>query len=222
MRLANIVESGRSSSTQTQPPRRARSDKRHRPRPRLVLERLEDRCLLSHFSLGALVQVAPVDPFAGSSIGNVEDVDFFGTQVEPRLAVDPTNPNHLVGVWQQDRWTTASCQGIVAGLSFDGGQSWSEVVVPGLTTASGGSFDRATDPWVTFGPTGTVFVTSLVDKVDNHAIEQKSGVAVSKSVDGGLTWSPPTLLIQTISSVIFNDKESVTADPHSPNLVYAV
>jgi hypothetical protein len=102
------------------------------------------------------------------------------------------------------------------------GQSWSEVVVPGLTTASGGNFDRASDPWVSFGPTGAVFVTSLVAKVDNHGVEQKSGVAVTESTDGGLTWSPPTLLIQTISSVIFNDKESITADPHNPNLVYAV
>jgi hypothetical protein len=186
------------------------------------LELLEDRCLLSHFALGPLVQVSPVDPFAGISIGNMEDVDFFGTQVEPRLAVDPTNPNHLVGVWQQDRWTAGSCQGIVAGVSFDGGVSWTEVVVPGLTTASGGSFDRASDPWVSFGPTGALFVTSLVDKVDNRGVEQKSGVAVSKSTDGGLTWSAPTLLIQTISSVVFNDKESVTADPHNPNLVYAV
>jgi hypothetical protein len=169
-----------------------------------------------------LAQVATVDPFAGSSIPNVEDVDFIGTQVEPRLAVDPTNPNHLVGVWQQDRWLGGAAQGTVAGVSFDGGRSWSEVVIPGLTSASGGSVDRAADPWVSFGPTGALFVSSLVFKVDNKGTFQKSGVAVSKSTDGGLTWSPPTLLIQTISSVVFNDKESITADPHNPNLVYTV
>src|SRR6516165_5696656 len=185
MWLANMLESGRSNSTQTPPRRRPRIDRRHRTRLPLVLERLEDRCLLSHFGLGALVQVSPVDPFAGSSIPNVEDVDFFGTQVEPRLAVDPTNPNHLVGVWQQDRWTLGWAQGIVAGVSFDGGQSWTEVVVPGMTNASGGSFDRAADPWVSFGPTGALFVSSLVTKVDNKGNVQKSGVAVSKSTDGG-------------------------------------
>jgi hypothetical protein len=188
----------------------------------LSLERLEDRCLLSHFSLGALVQVAPVDPFAGSNLGNAQDVNFPGTQVEPRLAVDPTNPNHLVGVWQQDRWSTALAQGNVAGVSFDGGQSWSEVVIPGLTTASGGSFPRASDPWVSFGPNGALFVSSLVAKVDNQGNTQKSGIAVSNSTDGGLTWSPPTLLSQTNSSAVFNDKESITADPHNPNLVYTV
>jgi hypothetical protein len=194
--------------------------KRHHARHPLVLERLEDRCLLSQFKLGALVQVAPVDPFAGSAIGNVEDVDFVGTQVEPRLAADPTNPNHLAGVWQQDRYTGGLAQGIVAGVSVNGGQTWSEVVVPGLTTASGGSFDVASDPWIAFGPTGSLYVASLLAKVDNRGKEQKSAVAVSKSTDGGLTWNAPTLLIQTISSVIFNDKESITADPHNPARVY--
>jgi hypothetical protein len=204
---------------------RRQGRKRQRPARRpntccLRLERLEDRCLLSHFSLGALVQVAPVDPFAGSNLGNAQDVNFPGTQVEPRLAVDPTNPNHLVGVWQQDRWSVALAQGIVAGVSFDGGQSWSEVVVPGLTTASGGSFQRASDPWVSFGPTGALFVSSLLAKLDNQGKIQKSGIAVSNSTDGGLTWSPPTLLSQTNSSAVSNDKEAITADPHNPNLVY--
>jgi hypothetical protein len=215
------LESGKAGWAKAGARRRGRSDKGNRARHCLALERLKDRCLPTNFSLGALAQVSPVDPFAGSRIGNTEDVMFAGTQVEPRLAVDPTNPNHLVGVWQQDRWTLGLAWGTVAGVSFDGGQSWSEVVVPGLTTVSGGSFDRATDPWVTFGPTGTLFVASLVAKVDNHTVEQQSGVAVSKSTDGGLTWSQPTLLIQTISSVTFNDKESITADPHNPNLVYA-
>jgi hypothetical protein len=204
---------------------RRQSRKRQRPARRpptycLSLERLEDRCLLSHFSLGALVQVAPVDPFAGIKLGNQVDANFRGTQVEPRLAVDPTNPNHLVGVWQQDRWTTGQALGTVAGVSFDDGRSWSEVVVPGLTTASRGSFDRATDPWVAFGPTGVLFVISAV--ADSNGSDNKSGIAVSKSTDGGLTWGPPTLLIQTNSSEIFNDKESITADPHNPNLVYAI
>jgi hypothetical protein len=168
------------------------------------------------------VQVASADPFAGSIVGNPDDVNFAGTQVEPRLAADPTNPNHLVGVWQQDRWTRGLAQGTVAGVSFDGGQTWSEVVVPSPTTASGGSFNRTTDPWVSFGPTGSLFVSYLVAKVDNFDKEQKSGVAVSESTDGGLTWSAPTLLVQTVSSVVFNDKDSITADPNNSNMVYTV
>jgi hypothetical protein len=95
-------------------------------------------------------------------------------------------------------------------------------VVPSPTTASGGSFNRTSDPWVSFGPTGSLFVSCLVVKIDNFGKEQKSGVAVNKSTDGGLTWSAPTLLIQTVSSDVFNDKDSITADPGNSNLVYTV
>ncbi len=225
----------RTGSLRTGPRRRPRRQKRPPPRFRLVVEQLEDRCLLSHFSLGTLVQVSPSDLFAGASTGNQTGVNFAGTQVEPRVAVDPTNPNHLVGVWQQDRWDNAGSLGIVAGVSFDAGQTWKAVVIPGLTTASGGSFDRASDPWVSFGPTGVLYVSSLLLVVDSKqsnfsvTVYTKSGIAVSKSTDGGLSWSQPTVLIVTTATdktgrfnVFLNDKESITADPHHSNLVYAI
>jgi hypothetical protein len=196
----------------------------------LHLEQLEDRCLLSNFSLGALVQAGPTDPFAGCGIGNQTGIYFPGTQVESPLAVDPTNPNHMVGVWQQERWHNGGSFGTVASVSFDAGLHWTEVVIPGLTTCSGGTFDRASDPWVSFGPTGVLYASNLVVNVDANAVLnadaaiKQSGVAVSKSTDGGLTWSQPTLVIltDTQSSNLFNDKDSITADPHNPNLVYTV
>jgi hypothetical protein len=103
----------------------------------LDLEPLGARRLLSHFTLGPLVQVAPTDLLAGSSLNNEGGVNVPNTQVEPRVAVDPTNANHLVGVWQQDRWDNGGAQGIVAGVSFDGGQHWTNQVLPGLTLAPG-------------------------------------------------------------------------------------
>jgi hypothetical protein len=49
---------------------------------------------------------------------------------------------------------------------------------------------------------------------------------VSKSTDGGATWSEPTTIIRDSggrdSSYASNDKESITADPTSANYVYAV
>jgi len=44
--------------------------------------------------------------------------------VEPSVAADPLNSNHLIGVWQQDRWSTGAATGIVSGVSFDHGQTW--------------------------------------------------------------------------------------------------
>ena len=48
-------------------------------------------------------------------------------EVEPFLAVNPTNPSNLVAVWQQDRWTTLSSRGHVVATSFDGGLSWTVI-----------------------------------------------------------------------------------------------
>src|SRR6516164_8078793 len=80
--------------------RRSLTSQRRLARRRMVLEVLEDRCLPS-FTLGPLVQVAPGDLFAGAKTFN-QGGDFFpNTQGEPRVAVGPTNLNHIGGVWQQ-------------------------------------------------------------------------------------------------------------------------
>ena len=34
-------------------------------------------------------------------------------EVEPWVAVNPTNPGNLVGVWQQDRWSNGSANGVL-------------------------------------------------------------------------------------------------------------
>ena len=47
-------------------------------------------------------------------------------EVEPRVAVDPANPLHIVGVFQQDRWSNGGAHGLVASRSFDGGATWAE------------------------------------------------------------------------------------------------
>jgi hypothetical protein len=51
-------------------------------------------------------------------------LNYLNSEVEPQAAVDPTNPMHLVGAWQQDRWCSGGAHGLVAGYSNDGGASW--------------------------------------------------------------------------------------------------
>jgi hypothetical protein len=204
-----------SGARRTRSLRRPSHDRRRAAQRRLTLELLEDRCLLS-FSLGALVPVAPVDPFVGCTFAGHYLPD---NQAEPRVAVDPTNSKHIVGVWMQDFG-----QGEVAGVSFDAGQTWTQVVIPGVSTCSGGgSGEKTGDPWVSFGPTGSVYISELITSFDPNGVLATSGVAVNTSPDGGLTWSQPTVLIQnTLTSGQLNDKDSITADPYHPNLVYTV
>jgi len=152
-----------------------------------------------------------------------------GSETEPYLAVNPTNPSNLIAAWHQDRWSNGAAQGVLAAYSFDGGASWTPVAVPfslcaGASLGSTGDFERASDPWLTFGPDGAAYFMALV--ADDSRVN--NGMAVAKSVDGGATWSEPVLIAHTPANggasnslAIFHDKNSMTADPFDPNLVYA-
>src|SRR5262249_3695886 len=51
------------------------------------------------------------------------------------------------------------------------------------------------------------------------ADQNPTGILVSKSVDGGLTWAPPTTIAADVKEQ--NDKPTITADPTNPQFVYA-
>src|SRR5262249_46717550 len=93
-------------------------------RTRLHLEVLESRCVMSTLHLTPLVRVSGPDPLIACEPAGWP---FANGEAEPQLAVDPTNSNHLVGVWNQSGF------GIVAGVSFDDGKNWQEVVIPGIS-----------------------------------------------------------------------------------------
>ncbi|MFQ5671284.1 MAG: sialidase family protein [Acidobacteriota bacterium] len=141
---------------------------------------------------------------------------FADSEVETWVAINPTNPLNMVGTWQQDRFRDGGARGLGVGVSFDGGETWSRVAVPGLTRCSGGSFQRASDPWLTFAPNGDLHHIAILFNESGF-----NGVQVNRSLDGGLTWTAPRRLT-TANFFAFNDKESITADPTDPMLVYAV
>jgi hypothetical protein len=179
--------------------------------------------------LGPLVQVSDASPFGAlENCGNFPGVldpageVFLGSEVEPWVDVNPQDPANVVGFWQQDRWSNGGARSNVAGASFDGGESWEIVVVPGLSDCSGGFFERASDPWVSFSPDGTLHQISLVFDNDIPEGFGPNALAVSKSEDGGLSWSEPILIIEDFDPAFLNDKESLTADPTDADLVYAV
>jgi len=177
--------------------------------------------VLVHANPSAMLVSGP-SPFASCTIGGA-GTNYVNAEVEPRVAVNPTNPSNIVGVFQQDRWSNGGAHGLVAGVSHDGGTTWSKTwahfsACSGGTAANGGNYDRASDPWVSFAPNGDVYQiggAASADRVTNALL-------VSKSTNGGDTWSEPITLRKDSSAFNFNDKESITADPTSASYVYAV
>ena len=85
--------------------------------------------------------------------------------------------------------------------------------------------DAAGDPAIAFGPGNTVYYANLVFSrvLPTDGSQEASGLTVSVSHDGGLTWGDPTILqIDGVTAAgtpvptdVFNDKEWIAADPTS-------
>ena len=175
-------------------------------------------------SVTPLVLANGASPFASCTIGGPGNL-FVNAETEPFVAVNPTNPQNLIGVVQQDRWSNGGSHGLITMSSFDGGATWATSfphfsACAGGTAANGGNYDRSSDPWVSIGPDGRAYQVSL----SVNAVQTLSAVIASTSTDGGLTWSEPATIKRDLSpdNFVFNDKESVTADPNHAGTAYVV
>src|SRR5438552_1946348 len=110
------------------------------------------------FTLGPAVLASGPSPFAGCAAGADPILDppsfnYLNTAVEPFVAINPLNPNNIIGAYQQDRWSDGGAKGLVVSRSFDGGLTWSQnfaefsVCSDDPGTAYTSPFKRATDPW---------------------------------------------------------------------------
>jgi hypothetical protein len=168
-------------------------------------------------------RVSAASPFAAGCDGvPANGTVYANAEVEPSFVINPHDTSNVVAAWQQDRWSTGGARGIVAALSHDGGKTWARHAMPysrcgGGTSANGGDFDRATDPWLAAAPDGTLHQIALA----YSTVQAISTVVASRSTDGGATWGATRTLIHDTGDV-FNDKCTITADPVAPHFVYAV
>lgn len=174
----------------------------------------------------AVLASGPTPVAAGCTGGRTSGTVFADAEVEPMLALDPTDPNHLVGAWQQDRASNGGARALVSAVSFDGGRSWSRTLHPmsrcgGATAGSAGDHERVSDPWVDIGADGTVHLMGLAFSGADFTPGSSNAMIASRSTDGGRSWSAPVILHRDTDQG-FNDKNTLTADPTDARQVYAV
>ena len=186
--------------------------------------------------VGPLVAVSPGrSPFANCTADDVPLQEavcaavgapctyYPNTEIEPWVDANPTNPQNLIAGWQQDRWSNGGSRGNVSAFSKDGGRTWRKVILPGGSLCGGGVWTRNSDPWVSFAPNGTAYFNTLAFQPDrSDGGLGANAVLVHRSTDGGASWSAPTTLIIDTNGQIFNDKNSLTADPTDARYAYAV
>src|SRR5215218_8412856 len=170
----------------------------------------------------APVEVSTTNPFAGCPPDG-SGVNFPGSEVEPWLDLNPADADNVVAFYQQDRYSNGGAKGTVAAVSMDGGTTWTQVPVPADYRCTGGRFQRATDPWLSFSPDGALHAMTLsIDPDPPTGGFGASAMVYNRSTDGGLTWEAPIILREDTDPNFLNDKNSITADPNDADFVYAV
>jgi hypothetical protein len=97
---------------------------------------------------------------------------------EETIAVNPTNPSNIVIVTNVGHAEAGLTAGMLEGVSFDGGKTWTTKLI-----ALGGNDplgDSCCDPSLSFDSHGNLFMTYLYEVEDQ--------VPVALSTDGGLTF----------------------------------
>jgi hypothetical protein len=150
---------------------------------------------------------------------NNPGTNYLNAEVEPQVAVNPKNTSNIVGQWHQDRWNNGGARGIGGAYSTKGGGAWTDVTVPYTDCAPGGlSYERGSDPWVSFGPDGTAYSSAL--SFDGSTA--RNAVSSATSYDGGKTWTAQQAIVAYTTGQFSTDKNSTTADPIHAGVAYTV
>ncbi len=130
---------------------------------------------------GTTLIVLSVDPYTNTS-------SYHRTEVEPdSFAFGST----IVDAFQVGRFTDAGSSNIGWATSTDGGATWTNGFLPGITKygTPAGPYDSVSDPSVAYDAAhGVWLIHSLPINLPSTVTPE---TLVSRSTDGGLTWGPP-------------------------------
>jgi hypothetical protein len=162
-----------------------------------------------------LLFVAPGTAFANVGLTTLSSDPYTNTTSFHRTEVEPDTfawGSTMVTAFQQGRFKDAGASGIGWATTTDGGQTWSNGALPGLTTFSTppGPYDRVSDPSVAYDVAHDVWMISSLALVGTKHTTGRA-VVVSTSTDGGLTWNGPTV-VATSKHASDYDKDWVVCD----------
>lgn len=157
---------------------------------------------------GALTAPASLDPKVGPNIRLGDDPPalppMLRAQAEPHLARSVTDTNLLVATFQEGRYTDGGAVNCGYAVSEDGGATWSRGLIPHLVSAlDGGPFTRVSDPVAGVDRDNTILLNTLGITGSSGAF--RTTIVLSKSTDGGRTFSQPlTVLTNALPDVMLD------------------
>jgi hypothetical protein len=175
--------------------------------------------------VGPLKQITGPSPFStctADQVGTQSGTNYPQTEIEPWIDSNPSDPRNMIVGWQQDRWSNGGSRGDVSAYTKNGGATWNTVTLPNVTACTGGPYKRASDPWVSFSPNGVAYYMTLAFDPDLPDAFGPNAMLVSRSTNGGQSWSSPIALVTELAGQVLHDKNSLTADPTNSRYAYAV
>jgi hypothetical protein len=164
----------------------------------------------------SVVASGPIDGLPSSCTGMTNEA-------EPTLASEPGDTSHLVGIWSAGGKSGSNTS--VAGVSRDGGATWTRTAIPATGGCTGGPGDFAIDEWAAVGVGGGAYFASLAGH--EFGISDPSPLdwqaLVSASASGGDTWAAASVIddgVKGARGVV--TRTSMTADPTQPGRAWAV
>jgi hypothetical protein len=133
-------------------------------------------------------------------------------QAEPHIARDPNVPDTLAATFQEGRFTNGGSVDCGYAISHDGGLTWSRALIPGLTTAVGGPYVRASDPVAGIDNTGTIYLATL--GILDASITT-AAIAISRSTNGGTSFDAPVEVLRSANPNVILDKEWLAVNTFS-------
>jgi len=169
----------------------------------------------------ALVAALASPAHAATKLLQLSSDPFTNTTSQHATEVEPDTfsfGSTIVGAVQVGRFFGGGSSDIGFATSTNGGKSWTHGFLPGTTTFSTppGIYARASDPSVAFDASHNVWLISYLGLFPNGATSQVD-VLVSRSTDGGLTWSAP---VGVNTSGDFNDKNWTVCDDTTTSPFY--
>ncbi len=155
----------------------------------------------------SLTQISS-DPFTAATC-TASNTTYHHTEVEPDTF---SSGSTIVAAFQVGRVFDGGSCDIGFATSTNNGSTWTNGLLPGITTFEGGTYDRVSDPSVAFDARHNVWLISSL------ALIGTSGAAVltSRSTDGGSTWGNPV----TTNLTTGVDKNWIVCDNTSTSPFY--
>ena len=175
---------------------------------------------------GALVGVIAALVAAAAASGasviatQISSDPYMNSSSQHRTQVEPDSfgyGNTVVATFQTGRFNVGGGSSNIGwATTTNAGRTWTTGMLPGTTVYQGGPWSRISDPAVAYDPRHDVWmISTLAFGMGFAPLGSPTGILVSRSTDGGLTWQNP---VETFVGG-FLDKNWITCDtwPQSPH-----